>query len=273
MTVKVYDDEHGLAMPRVFVLPEQILGLIKEITSLGELKVTLVLAGRATRAGLDAQGLGFSELLAETGLSRSTLTESINRALDHGIIKRLSSKYELKFDFSKKPNHMHDAMLLNHGSLVGQHGMSSVFESSVFEILNSEFGIPQRVVLDLLEKWPLQELMLRVSYTRFVRDKNGLSKSAAAYFVGSIRDQWAAPKGFSMLEQLRAEGRSDEEIYRDHLAGTVHVPEIENSVGYVLWLQRQQGRVDNDYAKDEMGTEVHDQQPDPAERPQEGETT
>lgn len=242
------------SMPKGTLFPPEFLPVLRDINTLAELKVTIALLAVSSETGIDARGLTFDDLEHATSLARGSVNKGIKLALERQTIVKNGSKYEPNWNgMSKYELHVHDMHVLKH-----EHDISSTFETcmqkhggSDFEkILITEFGLAVRVARDICERYPTMHLFKHVHFARYARSKR-IARNLQGWLVASVRDDWGPPKGFRWLDVLKAQGWTDEELFKVHYEAQedgLYIPEIEDTMGYAIWLQSYEA----DYEEDDQ---------------------
>jgi DNA-directed RNA polymerase subunit M/transcription elongation factor TFIIS len=230
----------GFTMPQGTMLPPEFLAVLREISTLSELKVLIALLAVSSDVGIDARGLTFDDILHATSLARASTDKGLKLALQRGTIVKSGSKYEPNWNgVSKGELHVHDMHVLKHEHNSSLETCMQEHASSDFEkILVSEFGLAVRVALDLVRRYPREHLFTHINQARYARAKGMIKSNLQGWLVASIRDNWGPPKGFSWVTVLEAQGWTTERMYEAHAEGSLQIPEIENSIGYSIWQQQ-----------------------------------
>lgn len=246
----------GFTVPKAVYFPPELRSLVREISTLSELKVTICLLDAYFQSGLDARPLTFDDIQDLTQLARSSVNDGIKRALKRGSIERCSINGTFKYEPALRgvqndsSNSEPPCMSLNMDSLKtfsSKHLKESCMSESeiserrhLFDVIFKEFKLSKRVALDISERYDINYLWRHIYYTRHAVKQNQC-RSTTGYFVARIRDDWAPPKGFSMMGYLEGEGYEQYEIYRMYRDGEVEIPELEDSISYRAWLSTMEG--------------------------------
>lgn len=240
------------------VLPLTFLNIIKNTTSLAELKVSCCVLAYANIVGLETEELTWTDLLQRTGLTDKSVTEGIRRAVNSTVIKEVEidglPHYSPTGGNSPGHVHEHDISLLGFKDFSTNdeehvHAGKSPVREKLRQVLLNEFGMSltqrtQRVAYDicLTPKYPVERIAAQIRYTRYemVHGENGNSsrpiKKPAAWLVHRIRHGAPAPAGFDLLESLEAEGMTRSQIYEAVYNEEINLPKIQESLDYHAWV-------------------------------------
>ena len=63
-------------------------------------------------------------------------------------------------------------------------------------ILKSDFGMPDKVVEDIINRYSEDAITQYIEYAKFASENGLIRKTVAAYFVAAISGRWKPPKGY-----------------------------------------------------------------------------
>lgn len=240
------------------LMPLHWLTLLRDVSSLAEIKVIGCVYGYDGIVGVEADPPTFTDLVQRTGLSKPSVSTGVQAALDRGEIFTVEDAGQVRFlpQIRGKENslpHDHDHEYLNIDMDLNltttkdhDHEQKSLLRQKLYQTLLNEFGFvtSQRVAADiaLTPKYQPEKIQAQIRYTRYEvehgqdGDPKRPLRNPAGRLVYRIKRNTPAPPGFDLLQALENEGYTREQIYKAVYLGRVELPEIQDSLDYNSWL-------------------------------------
>jgi hypothetical protein len=196
----------GFTIPEGAWLPPEFFQILPEIDTLAEMKVTLALIGRTVQLGVDSAAVSQSELQAATGLSRLSVAHGVQAALARGTIEiawlrpKHGTRYRLVLasgcidSIQQRPctcmhEHLYTTTEETHIDTMHAHDELDKLRQRMAAI-----GVSTRIARDILNHFSPETIARHLNQTEYA-SAQGLARSAAAWFVASVRDDWSPPAG------------------------------------------------------------------------------
>lgn len=243
------------------VYPLEFLDVIRDTTSLAELKIIAAVWGYDAIIGIDAEALTFTDIQERTGLTDKSVSEGIKRAITNEAILPKEANGTRFFlpnveksiaEKSIAHEHVHVYISDSLNSTGGQdfkheHAEESKVRQQLYQILLDEFGmvVSAKVAhnLALTPKYPVNKLQAQIRYTRWEvkHGEDGHSDrpihNAAGRLVYRLKINKPAPRGFDLEAALTEdEGWTRDRLYRAIFDGEIDLPTIKDSFGYSAWM-------------------------------------
>lgn len=211
----------GFTIPEGSWLPPEFFEILPDIETLAEIKVTLALIGRTVQLGVDAADVTLGELEAITGLRRRSVVRGVQAALcrgtaevawwrpHHGTRYRLVIASGCTNVVQPRPctcMHEHLYTTTEESHIDTMHAND---ELDKLQQRMAAIGVSQRVARDILRRFSPETIARHLDQTEYATASRQ-ARSAAAWFVASVRDDWSPPAGMPRREH----GRSREDRYR-----------------------------------------------------------
>lgn len=241
---------------QAIALPPEAWYLVHENLGKAELRVTLCILFNHFEVGTEATPLTFSEIVEQTGMSKSSVLEGLNAAIGRGSVFRKNlhnqTRYEPRFGKTEPMtciNHDNHGLTRNitHENQDSCHEFGKTEPEQILKCL-VRFGLAYHVAFNIAmtNRYPLEDLQNQLLYI-FHEIRKGAAPHGRAfcgYVVNRIKFNRFAPKDFdrpmAQVQRVMAEtGKSRDEVFQIYHDGDdldQMIQDLEFHQDYLLWV-------------------------------------
>lgn len=238
-------------------LPPEAWYLVTQNIGKAEMRLTLCLLFNHFEVGSEAMPLTFGEIVAQTKMSKSSVLDGLNAAIERGSVFRKVSRnqpaYEPRFGKTEPMTcNTHDTV--NHDLKVDKeetcHGSEKSEREKILKCL-VRFGLAYHVAhnIAMTNRYPLEDLQNQLLYI-FHETRTGEAPKGRAFFgyaVNRIKFNRFKPKYFdkplAQVEMVSAEfGLDTEEVFFSYYTGMfdAEIQGLEHHPDYLRWFDQAQ---------------------------------
>lgn len=240
---------------QVIALPAEAWYLVDNNLNKAEMRVTLCILFNAFQVGVEAQPLSFAEIVKQTGMSKSSVSEGLDAAIARGSVFRKNScnqpRYEPRFGKTELMtciNTCNDSLTETLHTTVEEHDMGSEKpnRTKVLEVL-VRFGLAYHVAhnIAMSNRYELQRLETQLLYI-FDEIRKGSAPTGRAFYgyvVNRIKFDKFPPKDFdptlATIQKIMSQtGKTRNEVFMSFACDEIseEIPGLEYHPDYQQWF-------------------------------------
>lgn len=196
---------------QAFTLPAECWYMVNDPKiSKAELKVTLCALLNYYQVGMEATMLGFTDIVEQTGMSKSSVAAGLEAAMSRGSIFRRTADSQVVYEPGSKksePMSCHESCINSSKILKPEHEKTTCHVSEIeprekIKTALLEFGLAAHVAwnIAMTPRYSLEHLERQLDYILFEHEQGLLPKQARAipgYIVNRIKFNRIEPQGYS----------------------------------------------------------------------------